>query len=198
MERNCRRENGRYATSSTIGESTKRSRIARPLPNRERSGTIGLYPRHSSLWRGEQHLNLGLHRFQRVDQTAHIDCSHARSMEQQPAFDSNDAKAEHQSFADQALGQISPVVGGMNDEHVASHRYPAEILAQVSQIATENTPALAPEMSPQARRKSGLRGKKPEILFLQQTLHRPVLVWRHYHHIVHRDFDFLPRSQCPV
>jgi hypothetical protein len=97
------------------------------------------------LWRCEQHLNLGLHGGQGLDQAAHIDGAETRGMEQKPSFDSHHSQAERDAQPHQALGKITAIVSGMDYEHLASQRHTAEILAQIPQIAPENSTSLCPE-----------------------------------------------------
>src|SRR5437764_4894642 len=162
----------KYGTSSTTGESTKPNRTeagGTRLPERSHwpapPSTKMLQLGHCFLWRGEQHLYLGLHCLQRFHQTAHIHRSHAGGMEQQASLHRKQSHAEQEPLPDDTFGQIVPIFGSMDQKHLAGLRYAAEIHAQAAQICPEDTAPLRAKPAAQPSGKSRLRGKKTKVLF---------------------------------
>jgi hypothetical protein len=72
----------------------------------------------------------------------------------------------------------------MNDENPKGKRHPAKIPLQISQISAENAPSLGPKASAQLRGEPGLSSEESEILFLEQALHRPVLLEREHQALI--------------
>src|SRR5437899_726705 len=119
-------------------------------------------------------------------------------MEQQARFDGEHACGKHEALPCQAGGQISPVLDRMHDERLKSQRHAAKILLQIPQITAENAPAAAAETPAQLRREPGLRGDEAQVVFLEQSLHRPVLIERERQALIHREIRIGPYREYSV